>query len=538
MVALQKHPILLLLPVLVIASAFGFNHYYFGMWNQFLALPWLYNRLDPNLFPHDMAVEQAQHSPSVFWALQEYLLPLFGNNIALMYLCLYLLALAFSFYAFYGLGKQLHQSKRAGIISLVALSFSVPVIGDVELWSTLFMERGLAFPLLIFSLYFLLRGQEWAAVFLQALAFNIHPLSAFYVVLAAWAGVLLGRGWRWVYFAYAGLFLLVAAPVLYLAFSRPTVAADGNLEAIWLEVMKLRNAHHALPSAFPWSQWLKSALFASAFFVFLGRAKLPGYYRKFALGFALMVLLMLITGTVFTEWLPLKQILQFQFFRSFRFVIVLGLAYYAGALVTQSKAWHYWLLPGFMAIYFYGGVSKSLAAVATLLLATYLLLRWRDRYRPYLVLVIWYLGLGASARFMHNTIPWNRGTQKDSWYAMQNWAFEQSARDALFIVPPQVPGFRVESKRSIYGDWYDGTKAFFSAEYAQYWLEHMKNLNCYRPDSLRSDYLQLKTKEILNIAQAEEQRHSEIYFITYAERPLLPFEQKLANKDFVLYRLK
>ena len=34
-----------------VASFIGINQYHCGMWNQFVSLPWLYDLIDPNLFP-------------------------------------------------------------------------------------------------------------------------------------------------------------------------------------------------------------------------------------------------------------------------------------------------------------------------------------------------------------------------------------------------------------------------------------------------------------------------------------------------------
>ncbi len=64
----------------------------------------------------------------------------------------------------------------------------------------------------------------------------------------------------------------------------------------------------------------------------------------------------------------------------------------------------------------------------------------------------------------------------DDWRAVQLWAREATPRDAIFVVPPRATGFRVESLRSVWVDWKDGTVGMFDSRYTAEWVRRMSIL--------------------------------------------------------------
>ncbi len=71
-------------------------------------------------------------------------------------------------------------------------------------------------------------------------------------------------------------------------------------------------------------------------------------------------------------------------------------------------------------------------------------------------------------------------SQPREWLEVQRWARQNTAREDIlediFIVPPNLMGFRVESERGIYADWKDGTQTFFNPRYGLEWIRRMKAL--------------------------------------------------------------
>lgn len=104
---INKYRVPLFLLVVAIASIVGINQYHYGMWNQFISLPWLYELLDPSHYPNDLLVEQYNNSPTFFLYSLKIALPYFGNDIPLLFFSIYALSFGLTVYAFYRLGLSL-----------------------------------------------------------------------------------------------------------------------------------------------------------------------------------------------------------------------------------------------------------------------------------------------------------------------------------------------------------------------------------------------------------------------------------------------
>lgn len=527
----------LFLGAVIVASIIGINQYHFGMWNQFISLPWFYELLDPELYPNDLLVEQSGNSPTFFLYALKLMLPLFGNSIPLLFFTIYAASLGLSFYAFYCLGKGIFGSKEAGILAVVLLSFSFPVIGFVSIWDTLLMERTIAYPILLLGILNLYKGQNWYAVVLLGIAFNIHPLSTVYIMGAGAIAVLFREGFKWEQLWLASFLLLLISPVLLMKFSNGSGESSFSFSETWMEVMRLRNGQHSFPTAFPLLMFFKSGLMLLAYYIILQKGNFAKSTKRFFQGFGMAIVFMIIVGTVFSEWLPVKIIIQFQFYRAFLFLSTLCLVLWAGQLITNPKPIFYLLVIPFLAQYTYGEWAKTISALSLIAGAWYIIRFQGFRRLAPLRLSAAYLGIGLVAFFMRGGLQIDQGSQDQDWYAIQEWFLHNTSEDALAIVPPSEPGFRVKSLRSSYGDWYDGTKAFFSEEYAEYWLDHMTQLNCTDPDNLKEDYSGLSSEDFLSIWNQESMKHSEGYVVHYADRSVEKLPVAFANKRYVIYQL-
>lgn len=522
--------------VFTIASILGINQYHYGMWNHFVSLPWLQDMLNPELYPGDILVAQREQTPTFYYQLLYYLLPLTGYSIPGLFLSLYIVALYATFYAFYALGYLLFAQERAGIITLIMGSFAFPVIADIFLWDSLLLERSLALPLLLWSIYCALRQRLLTMALLMGLAFLLHPLSATFVVIATGLGLLVSRGLTTRLLLAAGLFLVLSAPIFYNAYLHLVQASAGNHSEAWMQVMKLRNAHHAFPSAYHLDDWLKSLLLLLFYFPLIHFSAFNLRWRRFLYGFGGGVILMLITGLVFTEIVPVKFIIQLQLFRSFRFLIILSLVVWGGLIVCRPRPVYYLLGAGVILQYWYIPLDKTLSAWL-LVIITWLVARfWSRPQRLYLLTGAFYLFLGIAGFILRGDFRAAQGSQSPHWYDVQHWFRENTPVATLAITPPQEPGFRVESLRSCYGSWYEGTRAFFNESYAERWLSHMHKLHCYDPNSLVRDYRGNDAATFLKIWEEERESYQAGYIVQYRHAKLdLP--QVYSNEDFAIYAL-
>jgi len=113
--------------------------------------------------------------------------------------------------------------------------------------------------------------------------------------------------------------------------------------------------------------------------------------------------------------------------------------------------------------------------------------------------------------------------QEPAWVAVQQWARDQTPLDAAFIVPPGERGFRVDSHRSVYADWNDGTQNFFNQAFGPAWLERMQKLG-FRGDqaTMNRDYRTLQAANFEGIA-AELPAASQVYAVQFSDtRPEFP----------------
>jgi hypothetical protein len=103
------------------------------------------------------------------------------------------------------------------------------------------------------------------------------------------------------------------------------------------------------------------------------------------------------------------------------------------------------------------------------------------------------------------------------------WAQANTRIDEVFFVPPDVPEFRVHSRRGIVGAWDDGSPAFYSKRFALIWWERMEDLKGY--DSFGNErFRQLNVKYMASFAVIGRAQH--LYFpVVYR------------NHSFIVYKL-
>src|SRR5258705_12483694 len=116
------------------------------------------------------------------------------------------------------------------------------------------------------------------------------------------------------------LLRLAAAVLPILPFLAWTFAHGTPMTAEWLALLRLRSSHHSFPSFFG------DTLAAGAFLMALGTltlSRLPREKRAVLAWFFVGFALLFVFGTVFTEFIPMKAVLQFQPHRCWRFLMLI-----------------------------------------------------------------------------------------------------------------------------------------------------------------------------------------------------------------------
>jgi hypothetical protein len=331
----------------------------------------------------------------------------------------------------------------------------------------------------------------------------------------------------------------------------------------WVEMLRDLYAGHSFPLS--WSIWkyLKAAMVVALFLYSWKMKPADRLHTVIKLGtFSIFGLWLL--GLIFTEFLPLPIFIQLQLFRSYTWLSLFAVIYWSNFLVCGlNSSWSWWkkivlllatigliimlpsegnpiinsihrspevlwknnylliILLGFIAIAYYHRFKTPLS---NRLYATVLL-----------ILLILYTGkeIVKNGVSLESQLPGN-------WVDIQHWARNNTNTSDMFIVPPDMRGFRIDGERTILGDYKDGIQMYFNPEFGYQWLDRMKLLGN-DPDvkeaGLKTAYANLNGQHIASIADEFKQSHPAIYLVSYANDGHYDFIKVYENKEFVVYKV-
>lgn len=538
---------ILALAVIASASIIGINQYTYGLYNHFITIPFIKSIIDPSLYPHDYLIAEKKFFYTYFNTGCAWLINLLGISLPQLYFTLYCISLYVTLISYFKISLHLFPKKEVAYFSVIFLIFSFTTLGEMRTVESLFLERTLVLPLLLFAFYCFLQKKIIASYTLAGIAFLFHPLSAVYALACLFMCSLFSLkeiGWKQATISLAILGAL-ASPVLWLKIQNPAPSLGlFNPDPEWIELLRLRSAHHLFPTT--WSPLLltQSALFIVGFG--LSRIHKPATWEhKTIMLSCSAVLLMCVAGTLFTEVLPVSIVLQFQLFRSFVFLIFFAIIYYSNFLFEESRSKEHILKKSivfifFVFIFYSGNMAKyasfllvAIAVVPGYYLASSFLHKFSKLYFPSLILMVFALGAVGGLLRGGFTI----GNKQDSeWLEIQYWAKQNTPKDAVFIVPPRLEGFRVEAERTLYGDWKDGTQMFFNPQFGKEWIRRMKMLGYVDDRKLDESYAALKEPDFEKIKE-ELTYHSAAYIICKKEQTLSS-PMVFSNREFKIYKIK
>jgi len=535
--------------VLTLVSVLSLNQYEYGLSDQAITVPFLKSFANPSLYPSDYLVAQKDYYYSFLWPILAFLVRYFSINIPLAFFLLYFVSLFFFFAGIYLIAQLLFRRREISFLALFFLLFFKPLLGGMASADRSFLTRVAVLPILIFALYYFLRQKYWPSCALLGLGFLIHPLTAaqlililFFVFLSRYREISLRK-------IFLCLFLLavLASPILiWKVLSSPASVNLLQASPDWIKLLRLRSSDEIFPFSWPKIVFLEAAMI---FFVFLlaAKDKPRADYHCLVKIVVFTVLVFCALATIFSEFLPLPLILNLQLFRGFQWLFYFTAIYFANYVFCQFAKgdWKGKVFVLALALgLFYGASNGGYGFAIFSVLALFLILAknkkkiFASRYfAPALILLV--LFLGGVLSLGGEKFSW-KNHQEKSWQEVAVAARLFSGCEDFFIVPPDLEGFRVESERSIYGDWKDGTLTFYNPEFGREWFCRMKKLGYREGQSLETNFLNLSEENFLAIASEIKPKLSpdaKIFLVTMLEEENLNFPLVYQNKRFAVYKV-
>lgn len=369
-------------------------------------------------------------------------------------------------------------------LAVLVLVATVPVgaLGSNWIWESEMKPRLPAYALALLAVALLVRARPVAAGLCVAAASVLHVG----VGLLTTAALGLWSGRRALSFlAVAGTaFAALRLPYLLGARERLTVpGAEADLVALYLQ---MRAPHHFDPTTWPLADWVGFA--ACLGFGSLALPLLEPGPRRQVVSLGAVLLGFLAVAGFFSAVIPVWDLMLLQLFRLATLLRAVALVLGAGAaadlvrtgersrgLFLLASALSPWSLAAGVLVEVAARRGRFWAPAAAACAATALLAPWvavaqvvglgagRVRWTPpawtlvALGALAWGLPLAALAAGPSSTLA--RGLQfapvpRDDTEALALWCRSETPRDAVFLVPPGLSGFRLWSQRAEVVDWW------------------------------------------------------------------------------------
>jgi hypothetical protein len=305
--------------------------YRFGVSDQSSYLPAIQKQLEPELFPRDRSLIDAQDRVNPFTRVAAAAVRLTGADPSLLAFALYIFALVVLFGAALGLARELDLSRWAtiGLGAALTLRHRILLTG-VNTLESYAHPRMMAFALGLTAVLAFLRARSWLAVVLVGLAFLTHPTTALWFGVWLWVAFLVAdRRWRWTLLLAAAV---AAAGAVWVVSLGPLRGQLIRMDQEWLRV--LAGKDYLFATDWPLSQWVVAELYlALVVGVFLWRlSSYRSHPRETALvaGALALFLIFLVTLPFVKEAVTLA--IQFQISRMFWMLDLLATIYAAWAV--------------------------------------------------------------------------------------------------------------------------------------------------------------------------------------------------------------
>lgn len=455
-----------------IAIGLCFNGYHFGVFDHAIHVPFLKRMLDPELFPQDPFLDFSGNKTTYFWIL---LLPFFrAVGVPWGFFVLFCVAWVAYVAMVYRLAQTLFHDSTVSTISVVVLLTPKLAFGFMPTIDGIMVPRFVVFPLLLLSICLFLERRFFSAFAVVACSFNLHPISALFVLGMFSAWVLLSPrrpNWSAMVGLYGMAALLVAPTFLWKTGSGGGL--DWSVHAQWARFMR-----EVIPVFYNFSRLdfpvvtigqVSGAVVVALFFVSRRRVREASEEkREMVLAFALGTLAICSLAVVAAEVRPWTLVMQLQPIRAARFLTIFAYIYCAAwvwRMHVERRMARWWLGGTLLAMWssaFPLGLVPTLSASAGL------------GRRNRLSLALWLFGVSlclANLPLSWAARAWRPGivlsSPRNSLAQVQGWIRDNTLKRDRFVAPlPEYavdqPDFRAIAERFFVVTLADGQEVAFN----------------------------------------------------------------------------
>jgi len=480
-------------------ALFLFWGYQYGTENHAIVIPFLKKFINPGLYPGDYLIAQKPFFLNYFWDFLGAIIKYTNLPITTLFFICHNITLLIFFAAFGLVSQKLFNDRRVtalAILMLLASPFNP--LGGTGLFGSALANQTASLPLCLMAIYFFLEKRYITPLAITGAAFFIHPLSAFYTFIILCSGLYRERKKISTKEALAGpfLFLLIISPLLW----QRLIAAPQSLhffqaDPLWLKLLHMRSGGHISILSMGAGTLIKFPILV-ALFLWSLKNKPAGDTHAKIISFVKTIFLLCVAAFFFTEIIPLTFIVQMQFFRSSQIFLYIALVYIANSLLYE--------------------ITRPAS-------------RWRLIIIAMLIITTGWAVIKPRTFSIGNA-------QNKNWINAQLWARDHTAIEAMFITPPEVEGFRIESERTIYGDYKDGTQMFFNPTFGKEWLTRMQSLGFTDYPTMSAHYQQLNDNDFKRIA-LRVCTGNQIFVVTHSGARMLMSPVVYKNDEFIIYQL-
>lgn len=523
--------------------------YHFGTYDQAIHIPSLKKFADPSLYPGDAFMDLRFEHFSYFWLL---FVPVY--QLGMLEVTLFILHIAatyFTFWAIWNLSDALFENRLACIISVVTMVLPHLPFGGWTIFEFSLLNRTFVFPFLLFAISLYVKRRYLLAFALLGLMYNLHALSANFVLamfvfdsLVQWRK----RGVRSIVSAL-GTFVVLALPVLVWKLSVPSEAMTLNPE--WLSIIgngALSNTYFMFAPV-PYILLMTASGMASIVLYVIARHVTPDVRKNRTLtNFMVVLLLLLVLQVVTVQWFPVTIIIQAQIIRAGVFVLLLSylcFAYYLARLF-QTKGERE-MEPALLSL-------ALLFPFAFIPVICWLVQRFcaARAWRWIITLGLVGAAFAGSSLFVLYLSLWNPVIHiyppHTPWYDVQVWARDHSPRSAVFITPSHLwsyhePDWRVFSERSTVVTLPELMEVAFAPDYLDTWKERFEVIvpgALERLDGNAGVNKQIVTESYYSLSEQDIVRAGCRFHATYlvVEKPhRYSFAGVYENENFIVYAI-
>lgn len=525
--------------------------YHFGTFDQVIHIPFLKIEADPGLFPNDPFFDMRFQHYSYFWML---FIPFYRTGMleSVMFVT-HVLTTYLAFWGLWVLSKQLFSDPLAALLGTGILVMPHLSFAGFPLFEFSLLNRTFVFPFMVWVIILFLQGRYALSFLLLGLMYNLHVISVNFVLalllfdcLLTWREV----DWRKVLSGLA-LFVVAALPVLIWKSTGPPVDLTPRPE--WLSMVARGILYNVFYMVGPMYIWLLTASGLGGLALFaIGYRYVPAQRQhRSALHFVMAVVLVLLVEVGTALWLPVTLLIQFQIIRIGFWGVLFGYLYFANFLALSYRQWtqaraDWAVLAG-------ATLASPLAFFPALLWAVQFRGRWHTHARRAVTgIAVLGMVLGCGAVIARYDV-WEPGIHlygpQTPWEDVQLWAKTHTARDAVFITPPQVWGFyqsewRVFSERSTVSTLSELLEAAFVPTYVDYWRPRFESLAPGTVERLHGDFFAdraMVADAFCALSDAQLLDAARRYGVSYVvvEKPCArPWMLVYENADYLVYDVR